>query len=232
MLDGIRSEWWAPSDQNTWTASLGNPHGYQRPPGQVPLPPRWPALLRRVPGTGGTRFETLSKPGALPEGWPPTRPTASRTMAIAAAVATPDERSEHFGSASDDPHRHQHLPLQAATEAEGAEAGGDHRPGGGIAKGSRRPGPLGDGGPAAAEVREQIPPVPARLVGTGRRQSSTTPPASVDHIPANNDRKSAITSRIVRPVIDGRTAPPSKSVILTAKEKPPRWAPADSLKRQ
>ena len=23
MLDGIRSEWWAPSDQNTWTASLG-----------------------------------------------------------------------------------------------------------------------------------------------------------------------------------------------------------------
>jgi pimeloyl-ACP methyl ester carboxylesterase len=23
MLDGIRSEWWAPSDQNPWTASLG-----------------------------------------------------------------------------------------------------------------------------------------------------------------------------------------------------------------
>jgi hypothetical protein len=23
MLDGIRSEWWAPSDQNAWTASLG-----------------------------------------------------------------------------------------------------------------------------------------------------------------------------------------------------------------
>jgi hypothetical protein len=23
MLDAIRSEWWAPSDQNAWTASLG-----------------------------------------------------------------------------------------------------------------------------------------------------------------------------------------------------------------
>ena len=45
------------------------------------------------------------------------------------------------------------------------------------AKGSRRPGPL-RGGQAAAEVREQSP----------------TVPASVDHIPAIDDPKSAIVT--------------------------------------
>jgi hypothetical protein len=29
MLDGIRSEWWAPSDQNAWTASLGIRSGFE-----------------------------------------------------------------------------------------------------------------------------------------------------------------------------------------------------------
>ena len=60
------------------------------------------------------------------------------------------------------------------------------------AKGGRRPGPL-RGGQAAAEVREQsLPALAESGRGTGRRQSSTAHPASVDHIPANDDRKSAI----------------------------------------
>ena len=62
MLDGIRSEWWAPSDQNTWTASLGirtaisdrlarflSRHGGQRFCVEC--------LARAIPGS-----ETLSKP--------------------------------------------------------------------------------------------------------------------------------------------------------------------------
>ena len=66
----------------------------------------------------------------------------------------------------------QRTPLSpAATEAEGAEAGGDHRPGSRDREKSRRPEPLRGGGQAAAELEEFD--TTARLERAGRSSPST-----------------------------------------------------------
>ena len=105
-------------DQRSCGAGLllwGANDGCQRPLGQVPLSAMVASASAPSAWRRRCRSETLSRPAARPEGWPPTRPTGSKTMAIVAAVATSDEQSEHSGSGSDNSHRHHDLPLQAAT---------------------------------------------------------------------------------------------------------------------
>ena len=88
-----------------------------------------------------------------------------------------------------DPHRHHDLPLQAAAEAEGAEAGGDHRPGG---RDQKEKPPHGVRPEAAAEVGGGRVGNQSDLRRAGDIQPSTPPGKS--STPANDDRKSAIVT--------------------------------------
>src|SRR6516165_4887626 len=62
MLDGIRSEWWAPSDQNAWTASLGICTTPQQHSNGIPKPSiEFEPTLRNDPRTLSVRVEGVQK---------------------------------------------------------------------------------------------------------------------------------------------------------------------------